>query len=304
MKFIRPTPITDARLTSSTVAETDYAAWNAGTAYVVGNRVIRTSTHRIYERLVNGTTATAPESDPTNWLDIGPTNRWAMFDEVVSTATTASDSMTIVLAPGRINSLALLEVDAETITVDMVVDGSTVYSASLDLTDGSNVGNWYEYFYEPVYQQDSVTITNLVDAALLDIPAIGSSQLTITFTRTGGTVSCGVCVVGLVTDIGSTNYGAEVSIRDYSRKEADAFGNYVLVQRAYSKLLKATVDVASTRVDSVTKEVSRYRATNLVFLGSDDIYGALVVYGFISDWRMVIEAPTFSKFSIEIEGMT
>ena len=43
MRYIVPTTITDAMLISSSVAEADYAAWNAATAYTVGNRVIRTS---------------------------------------------------------------------------------------------------------------------------------------------------------------------------------------------------------------------------------------------------------------------
>ena len=54
MKVIKPVAVTDAVLISSTAPETDYSAWAAGTAYSVGNLVIRTSTHRIYERLIAG----------------------------------------------------------------------------------------------------------------------------------------------------------------------------------------------------------------------------------------------------------
>lgn len=303
MKFIRPTAIVGAKLTSSTVPETDYAAWNAATAYALGNRVVRTTTHRIYERVIAGTTATAPESDLVNWLDIGPTNRWAMFDEKMGTATTASDSMTIVLAPGRLNSLALLGVDASSVTVALVVSGESVYSASLDLDSGNAVGNWYQYFYEPIYQQSEVLITNLVDAALMDVPAYGEGELTVTLTRTGGTVSCAMLVVGIVSDVGDTLYGAKVSIRDYSRKEADTFGNYTLVQRSYSKRMNADLLVRSEDVDQVVGNIARYRATNLVWIGSSQ-YGSLVVYGFASDWSLILEGPVISKFSLEVEGMT
>ena len=38
MKFIRPTAINDARLTSSTVPEADHPAWDAATSYTVGQR--------------------------------------------------------------------------------------------------------------------------------------------------------------------------------------------------------------------------------------------------------------------------
>jgi len=43
MRIIRPTTITDAMLTSSTVAETDHAAYNGATTYALGDRVIVTT---------------------------------------------------------------------------------------------------------------------------------------------------------------------------------------------------------------------------------------------------------------------
>lgn len=303
MKFIRPVGITDAKLVSSTVPEADYSAWAAATAYTVGQRVIRTTTHRIYERLIAGTTATAPESDAVNWLDIGPTNRWAMFDEKVGTETTASGSMTVVLAPGRINSLALLGVEASTVTVALVAGGQTVYEASLDLDSGNKVGNWYEYFYEPIYQQTEVVITNLLDAALLDVPGYGEGQLTVTLSRPGEIVRLGVFAVGLIYDVGQTEYEAEVSIRDYSRKEADDFGNYTLVRRDYSKTMSLNVVVPTERVDSVAQTMARHRATNVVWIGSTQ-FGSLIVYGFLADWRLVAKSYSIWSYTAKIEGMT
>lgn len=301
MKFIRPTAITDTRLVSSTVPETDYPAWAAGTAYPLGARVVRL--HRVFERAVPGTTATPPESDPVNWISAGPTNRWAMFDQKMGTVTTAADAITVVLAPGRLNSLALLGVDASTVTVTLQAAGETVYSASLDMDSGNQVGNWYEYFYEPIYQQTEVLITDLLDAALLDVPAYGEGVLTVTLARPGGTVSCAALVVGLVTQIGETEYGAQVSIRDFSRKEPDGFGNFDIVQRAYSKQMSLNVVVPRSKVDSVAKLVSRYRATNVIWIGSTE-FGSLIVYGFLADWSLVIENYADSKFNAKIEGMT
>lgn len=303
MKFIRPTAITDARLSSSTVPETDFAAWNAATAYVVGNQVIRTATHSIYKRAVAGTTATAPESDTINWTRTGPTNRWALFDSKLNTVTSAADSLTVVLAPGRLNALALLGVDCSTVAVTLEAGGGTVYSASFDMDSGAQVGDWYQYFYEPVYQQSELLITDLLDAALLDIPAYGEGVLTVTLSRPGGTVSCGMLVVGLVTTIGETQYEAEVSIRDFSIKDPDPFAATPLLERDYSKRLNATVVVEVRNVDSVTKTVSRYRATNVVWIGST-VYGCTVIYGFLADWKMVLQNKVQSKFTAQIEGMT
>lgn len=129
MKLIRPIEITDAMLSSSTVAENDHPAWNAGTAYVTGNRVILASTHRRYEALA-ASTGVNPASDPTKWLDLGPTNRWAMFDARVGTASTRTASLQAVLAPGAVDAVALIDTDAEGATVTLTVDGTVTYTRS------------------------------------------------------------------------------------------------------------------------------------------------------------------------------
>ena len=302
-KFIRPTAVTDAILTSSSVAETDYAAWAAATSYTVGDRVIRTSTHRIYENLIAGVNATAPESAPTRWVDVGATNRWAMFDQSVGSNTTASDSITVVLAPGRFNSLTLLQIDAATVTVDLTVDGDSVYSASMDLTAGNLVGDWYQYFYEPVYQQDAVVITDLVDASLLDIPAYSEGVLTVTITRTGGTVSCGVLVVGLYAEIGTAEHAATIGIVDYSRKETDVYGNTTVTRRSFSKRMNVPIVVEKTDVDYVSRLLAQYRSTPLVWVGAGSIYTSMIIYGFYKDWEISIDNNIFSKLSLQVEGL-
>lgn len=303
MKIIRPTAITNAMLTSSTVPETDYAAWAAGTAYTAGNRVIRTTTHSIYQRVVSGTTATAPESDTVNWVRVGPTNRWAMFDQSVGSATTAATSITVVIAAGRVNSLALLGVDAATVDIALVANATTVYTGSMDLTNGNTVGNWYQYFYEPIYQQDSVVITDLMDASLMDLPAYGDGVLTITLTRTGGNVALGGLIVGLYADLGDTLYQPKIGITDYSKKEIDAFGNATVTVRAYSKRMTANVSVPNTAADNVARVLSQYRSTPLVWLASGNLYTSLIVYGFCKDWGITIDNFTRSTLNLDVEGL-
>ena len=303
MKMIRPQRVTDAVLVSSTVPEDDYPAWAAGTAYAVGDRVVRASVHRVFERAVAGTTATAPEADPINWIDAGPTNRWAMYDSKIGTSTTAADTLTVVLAPGRINSLALIGADANTVTVTRTAGAETVYSASLNMLDGTRVGNWYDYFYEPVVPVTTLIINGLVDAALLDIPAYGEGVLTVTLSRPGGTVGCALMVVGMLFEIGETEYGGKVAIRDYSQKKSDRFGNWDLQVGDYSKLMDLTAVVPADRADEVARILSAARSSNAVWIGSDQ-FGSLVVYGFMADWSLTPDNFGQWTFSGQVEGMT
>ena len=309
MKFIRPTTVTDAMLTSSTVAETDYPEWVGGTTYTaLTSYVIRASTHRIYQCLVTHTTAATPETNTTGvtpkWLDIGPTNRWACFDGLVGTATSAATSLTVVLTPGRFNSLALMQVDAGLITINLTVDAVSVYSAEINMTTGNSVGDWYQYFYEPVYQQDALVVTDLVDASLLDVPAYSEGVLTVTLSKTGGTVSIGSLIVGLYANLGTTQYQPTISITDYSRKDVDAFGRVSVTPRAYSKRMNSKSVVLKADIDNASRLLAQYRSTPLVWVGAGNLYTSMIIYGFYKDWDISIENYSFGILSLQVEGLT
>lgn len=118
-----PVPITDERLISSTAAENDYPLWNSGATYAKGDIRISTVTHRIYESLQGANT----NKDPTDinnrvgtspwWLDRGPTNQRAMFDDEVSTQTILASPLSVVLKPGFFNAFWLGGLDAEELNV-------------------------------------------------------------------------------------------------------------------------------------------------------------------------------------------
>jgi hypothetical protein len=297
MKVIKPVAVTDAVLISSTAPETDYSAWAAGTAYSVGNRVIRTSTHRIYERLIAGTTATAPELDAVNWIDIAPTNRWAMFDNEVSTQTALASPLTVVIKPGFVNGIALFGLvgDSLTVTVRDGLAGSVVYSRTLAL-DGTILADWYQYFFEPYVQRADVVLT--------DLPPYGDAHITLTLTGSG-TVKCGIVALGTVYTLGDTQQGASVSIVDYSRKETDAFGVTSFVQRAYSKRMSVNLLLANAQLNKTQRVLADLRASPAAWVGTDAPgYEPLTVYGFYKDFSIDIAYPQLSYCSLEIEGLT
>lgn len=296
MKVITPTLITDALFTSSTAPETDYAAYAAGTTYAAGNKVIRTSTHRIYESLQAGNTGNTPETSPTWWLDIAPTNRWAMFDNVIGTATTLASPLTVVIHPGAVNSIALLELVGTSVTVSMtsVTGGGSVYSTTISL-EGSAPADYYEYFFDPFIQRQSVVLT--------DLPAYTDGIITVSLT--GTTVSMGLLSVGLSTNLGDAQYGATAGITDYSLKTTDSFGNTTLTQRSWAKrpTFKLWLDKGS--MSWVFRKLSDLRATPCVWVGTDDPeLDPLTVFGFFKDFQMEVAYPTVCLCSLEIEGMT
>lgn len=297
MKLIRPIEITDAMLSSSTVAENDYPAWNAGTAYVTGNRVILASTHRRYEALA-ASTGVNPASDPTKWLDLGPTNRWAMFDARVGTASTRTASLQAVLAPGAVDAVALIDTDAEGATVTLTVDGTVTYSRTQSFNLGGNaIDNWFSWFFEPIGRKSSLLF--------LDVPVYANGVVSVTITRDNpaDTVSCGTLLVGRQFSIGETEHGADIGIIDYSRKEADQFGVISVVERAFAKRMTARVVMQTDAVDDVHRNLAALRAIPVLWIGSET-FESLTVYGFYKEFSIDLAYPTVSYCSLTIEGLT
>jgi hypothetical protein len=300
MKFIRPTPIATAMLISSTAPETDYAAWASGTTYAQYAKCILTSTHRIYESTQAANTSNDPATDDgTWWIDIRPTNRWAMFDQSVGTVTSIATPLTVVLAPGVVvNSLALLDISGTSVTVGMLdsAGGASVYNKTYTLADAAEVIDWYGYFFEPIQSQDTLLI--------YDLPPYPSGRITVTL-NASTTASCGTLAVGNLIDIGKTRYGAGIGIVDYSKKDVDIFGVTSVLERAYAKMIETSMLVNNGRLNYISKQLAAVRAIPCVWVGDNDAgYSALTAYGFYKDWSVNIAYPNYSECSLTIEGLT
>jgi len=296
MRIIKPVEITPAILTSSNVPETDYAAWSAATAYAVGDKV--TYNHRNYEALAAHTGAN-PEtdtSDPSKWLDLGADNRWRMFDDKVGSLTEQTGSIAVELQPGAvINSVALFNLQGRDATVTLTdpVDG-IVYQRTVSLVD-AGVTDWYEWFFAPIGRQ--------TDFVLLDLPAYGTATLSVSIDNASDTAACGHLVMGRQADIGVALYGSGVGITDYSRKEADAFGNAIVVERSFSKRAEFDVMVDTAQISRVQRLLAGIRAQPVVWIGAEG-YESTVLFGYYRDFSISISGPSASDATITVEGLT
>lgn len=296
MKVIAPTSITDAVLVSCSVPENDYPEWSAATSYTEGQKVIIAATHKVYEALAANTNK-PPASNPTQWLDLGATNRWRMFDAKVGTVTSATSSISVTLAAGVVTGIALFGVNAATVTVTMTdpVEG-VVFSRTADMQDYTGITDWYAYFFEDVRRKPSLIVEGL--------PSYRNAQLTITVS--GGvaeTVSIGSLVIGKLRKFADNILaGASVGIQDFSRKERDPFGNFQVVERAFADLARWRFIVPNNRLDAMRETLAALRAKPAVYIGSDR-FSSTTIYGFFRDFDPVIDYPEHTEVSIEIEGL-
>ncbi|WP_137171444.1 hypothetical protein [Massilia sp. HP4] len=299
MKIIKPTVITDAMLVSSSVPEPDAGeeVWVASKAYAAGNVVIRTTTHRKYERKVAGTSSTAPESDPTNWFDIGPTNRWAMFDRKVGTTTTAATSVVVALRVGGVSGIGALELTGRELkaTLRDAPGGAIVYTKTIVL-DGTIIESVYEWFFADFEQQ--------TDAVMIDLPQhFTNGELTIELTGTSG-VEIGVLQAGQVIEVGMTKKGASVGITDFSKKERDVFGNFDILERTWSKNSSMQVLTDARDFNKIYRRLASIRAVPCIYIGTDRVgFEPMITYGFYKDFGITVDYEHSHLLNIEIEGL-
>lgn len=288
-------PFQVASLTTN-VPETDYPAWVNSTAYAVGAKVMLD--HHNYEALVahTGINPTGAPTTPPTWLDLGVTNRWRMFDDKVGTVTSNPESIGLTIVPGRaVDSIAFFGVDAGSITL-RVVDPyrGIVFESQVSPVSTEGIEDWYDYFFKPIELTE--------DFVVQDIPAGAYSSIEISIKKVGGVAKVGALILGKVAVLGVALYGSSVGITDYSRKERDAFGNFNIVERGFSKRAEFDVAVDTALVGSVQRKLAKYRAKAVVWIG-EAAYESTIIYGYYREFNLVISGPTVSDCSISVEGL-
>lgn len=271
MKLVRPILITDDELTSSSVAETDYAAWDAGTIYSAGQRVVWT--HRVFESVVAGNVGNDPAAGATQWVDAGPTNRWAMFDPAAGKQTSAAAPIIVTLTPGAaIDAIGLLDVDAQSVRVQIIAGGLSVYDET---------------------RSEAAVFT------FLDLPAGDAITVTVT-PEDGGMATIGKLVIGNAFDLGDTETAPTISITDYSKRETDDFGVTTVIERAWAKRVSLRSRIDSADVDEVQRRLIEVRAIPALWIGEPG-FESLTLYGYYKDFSsdLALGAATFCSLTIE-----
>ncbi len=287
---------------------TTYPVYSGATSYGVGDKVISTTTHRVYQSLAAANSGNAL-TDVSKWSDIGPTNRWAPFDLKVGTKASRVGDMSYTLVPGTADSLGILDTNAESATLVVKVGATTVYSETKYLNvSGSLIADWYDYFTAAVGTKTNITFDSV------PLYAGASWVVTITARNTSAYVSVGTIGVGASKPLGITEARAKVGIIDFSQKTVDIFGNVSATERGFSKRMTLRTIIDTDDVDSVSTALAAVRAVPTIYLGETG-FDSLLAYGFwkdfeieIADGRMAANGQLYdgtkSFLSITVESMS
>lgn len=294
MLLIIPTPLTPAMLTASNAGSAD-ADYNPVTTYALTNRVFLPDDGYTYACVQAPATGQNPATSPLYWQRAEPSNRWAMFDSEVSTATTRAGDIVVTLAlSSRISAVSLHGLVGTSATI-VHKDGATVlatYTTSLV----SEPADWYDYYFGSYVQRKEWTVT--------DLAPYQNSTLEITIS--GSSTACSACVVGMAHDIGAAQYGFSSGIVDYSRKDTSATGVQTLRKGKFAKRMQGSLAMQRAQYNAVTALLESVRATPCAWVGCADSgdYAPLTMLGFYRDFQIEIPGPVIHSCSIEIESLT
>lgn len=308
MNIISPITITNAMIgagTSTAEPSAGETAWSGSSvAYAVGDVRVRATTHRKYKCAVAHTSAASPlpENDPTRWVDVGPTDRWAPFDLYTSTQALATTSLTYVLQPGYFNALALYGITGSqyTITIKDAPGGATIYSRSGYLSEYP-VG-WYEYLFSAPR-----TVNKLVFSGL---PIRPTAQLTITITAASGQpVGLGMLVCGDYVSLvgtgewGGAQYGAKAEPVTYSYIKTNDDGTTQIVRRHAATNMRCTVAMPRAEADAVLQTVQAVLDVPVAWVATEAPgYSGLNVFG-IASASMSYDTFGTANLEINVKGL-
>lgn len=300
--IVQPETITDSILTDSNLSETDYAAWNSGTTYAVGDRVILTSTHKIYESLQNTNTNHDPVTESTWWIEVSPTNKWKAFDTSSTTQTLAGGISPPVISYDfelgqAVNCVAFLNVtscNTITIIMDDPVYG-IVYNEEVNLARIPLSSDWWAWFFGQRREKNQ--------HVALDLPSYPNATISVTLNGTSD-LGVGIIMFGQQQSFSlGMQYGARLGIQDYSRKETNDFGDTVFVVRAFAKRATYDVMLENDELDQFQNYLSNIRATPCLWVGSNE-FEATTIFGFYKNFDILLNYPNHSECSLDIEGLT
>lgn len=287
---LAPIEITAAMITATSLAAEDpNPAWSSASAYAVGDRVYKASTHRVYEA-AQAMTAGAGAKDPelpanqynaagviTYWIDADPTNKFAAFDPEVNTQSVGTGTtLSYTIKPGYFNGFALFGLDADSMvaTVKDATGGNVIYSFSGPL-EGSAPADYYEYFFDPFRPQTQFIATG--------IDPYNGAEITLTLTKLSGGPKIGMFAIGDMRPLGAPLRGASVEPIDYSRVITDSFGRTRTKKGHNATGLVISCKLSIEDANTVLDTVKELLGIPVVVVGSTAaMYEALTVFGLMS----------------------
>jgi len=242
-----------------------------------------------------------PVDDTTNWVELGYSESWMMFDDYTSSQTVKSSAITVKVDSSKCNSLVVYNVVASSMTV-VVEDQSTSPATELlnetySFYQPTTSASYWDYFYADIARYSSMRVT---------IPIAYNTTTTVTFTPlTNRDVKVGHMQVGRSKFIGNSQYGLNARIKSWSRKDENSFGEVYLKQGKRAKKLEIDLFLDKGTFDDVFQTLEALDSIPVGFDMNNDStdYTTLVIYGFYIDFQNIIPNSAYEECNLQIQEL-
>lgn len=243
---------------------------------VVAPQLERGSVATTFVPTAPGGVGLPPESDPIGWYPVGPTNRWAMFDDSVGTHSIATGTIQVSLQGlGAINDIVLLGVTGTSVTVTLPDTSRTVPVPAPQGSEGS-----------------VVLIEGLSSLG-------GTLQVTVSGS---GTVMVGNISIGTFSTVADSVWGTTLGIADFSTKEFDDYGEVIIVERDYASTVNAKLEFPTMDADRIVRLLAAVRSTPVVWVGVPGFISS-VVFGYYKDFSLTLSSGHKSTGTVQVEAL-
>jgi hypothetical protein len=287
-------------------------AWSAATAYVVGDEVVLTSTHRVYECIINNTNFT-PQNNEAKWLDVGYTNKFRAMSRESGTGSIMDSAEPLILSfyspTDSIQAIGLTELLGYNVKVvstnlndssqNIVKDTTRIYTTS--------VYDWLTYYnsQDTPPNTDFLYATNSYSA---NTNSIISVELT-SNSQPGSKI--GHAVFGVPVSMGSLiEQGAGSTVLNFSSITRDTFGKATIVQRANKYKTNCTFTLPVSYLDQVYKIRESLNTIPTAWFGMDTATSltssyskTFAIFGFYRTFSINAASNVHMRVSLEVEEL-
>ncbi len=237
--------------------------------------------------------------DGTYWAKVGASNKWGLLDNENSVGTEAPSPYVFSFKPGqRTDALAATGVLADSILLEIVVDGETIRSETISLST-REVANAYDYCFKP-FTYRSV-------AQWFDLPPITNAEITLTFTRSSGNVRVGNLWPGQAIYLGQTQHNSEAGALNYSEWTRDQWGKSKFKRVGTVPTVDVVLNVPKYLATSFNRAIATLDARPAFWSGIDDqssgYFEPLALAGSYRAMTVNMDRPNDANGKIKLEGI-
>lgn len=291
MTILKPVNFT---LVSNTFINEQIPLFNHETTYKKDDELIYGT--QIYKCVNDNIKTQNPAKDIKNFVDMGAINKYRFMDKYINTQSSDENDSEIILKVDKfVSSIAFFNINAANVKVEGIdINGVIKFSKKLNLTYKKS-RSWWEYFFGKWYFKS--------DAVIEFEPFVGNIKITLKKNKIGSAL--GHVILGNNYFVGDTIYSPKVGILDYSKINANEWGDKELIKGKNAKYADISIAVKNEMIDEVRRELSDIAGTLALFIGDERSYGydSLNIFGFYKDFNIIIDDGQYSICQISVEGI-